>query len=252
MANTPYPWFRVFNETGDDAKFSVVADETGMSHLEVVGVWTILMCLANGSPLRGSLYATLQKRFSNTSLAKKLHITDDQMEKLLKSFTDIEILEIDKDGGYHFKNWEKRQFTSDLSTVRSRKSREGKKDATLPQRPEDVAPLSSVNLLSTEEIKEQGKLSAYMANRLEINELAGGSSKWGTNIQRLLEVGISPVDIENGLKWMDENNRPVRGLDSVIGSILTAKKKRVARSGKPKQKTVVKFDANGNSQEFPA
>lgn len=241
MAENPYPWCRLYSEAGGDPKFDIVADETGLDRLVVVGAWTILMCLANGSPVRGSLYVTFLKRYSNNALSAILRFDSGNFEKLMKSFISMDIFELDENGAYRFKNWEKRQFTSDSSTERVKKYREKQEkempDETLQQRSGNVSPSVSVNLLSVKELlndslkreqafSEFSKLSAYMANRLNIGEFAGGTEKWKVNIQRLFDVGITPIDIEDGLQWMDENNRPVRGLASVIGSVLTAKGKR--------------------------
>ncbi len=121
------PWFRYYNESANDDKIEFISQETGWEYVKVLGAWSILECKASASPRRGSLYVTFQERFSETQISKILRFTETDTKKIMFWFTKLEMLEIDEDGGYHLKNWEKRQFESDTSTDRVKKHREKQK-----------------------------------------------------------------------------------------------------------------------------
>ncbi len=124
---TDYPWFRFYSETPQDKKLDLIAEESGFDYLLILGAWSVLLCVANGSPIRGSLYVTMMKRYSNGYIAKMLRLPEKDTEKLLKYFLEYEMLGIDKNGAYYIKNFEKRQYKSDSSTARVNKHRANKK-----------------------------------------------------------------------------------------------------------------------------
>jgi len=124
---TDYPWFRYYSETPHDKKLDLIAEESEFDYLLILGAWSVLLCVANGSPIRGSLYVTTVKRYSNGYLSKLLRLPEKETDKLLKFFLEYEMLEIDDKGAYKIKNFEKRQFKSDSSTPRVNKHRANKK-----------------------------------------------------------------------------------------------------------------------------
>lgn len=128
MAKKPLPWFRAYPEAAFDTKFEVASIQTGLSWLEIFGIWWKILCLAGNSPKRGYLYVTGMKRYSNTEVASILRLSNDLTEKIIATFIDLELLELDEEGAYHIKNWEKRQFESDSSTERVRNSRKKAKN----------------------------------------------------------------------------------------------------------------------------
>lgn len=123
-----FPWFRYYSETPQDKKLDLVAEESEFDFLIVLGAWSLLLCIANESPVRGSLYVTTTKRYSNNYLSKLLRLQEKGTEKLLKLFIEYEMLEVDKNGAYKIKNFEKRQYKSDSSVERVRKYRQKKKE----------------------------------------------------------------------------------------------------------------------------
>lgn len=116
------PWFRYYSETADDKKFAFLSRELKMPRYSVMGIWSIIECRASQSPMRGFLYITLKKRFSNIDIAADLGIDQKLCDRVLQAFIDMEMLEL-QDGVYHLKNWEKRQYASDNSTDRVREWR---------------------------------------------------------------------------------------------------------------------------------
>jgi hypothetical protein len=123
MADKPLPWFRFYSEIAADRKILKIARVCNMSRLEVVGIWSLIMCAANDSPVRGTLQITLQERYTVDDLSDLLGMSKDQTEKLLSVFIQLEMIEVVNDV-YQVKNWNKRQFTSDNSTDRVRKHRQ--------------------------------------------------------------------------------------------------------------------------------
>jgi len=120
MANQPMAWYKAYSETCKDDKILAIADQLQMTRNEVLGAWTSLLCLANTSPVRGAMYLTEQSHCTQHFLM--LHACCTQ--QLIETFVTMNMLEIDENGAYRIKNWEKRQAKKDNSTERSRRSRE--------------------------------------------------------------------------------------------------------------------------------
>lgn len=104
MAN---PWFRVYSEFATDPKVQSMSEAMQRRLM-------MLMCLRCSDVL-----ATLH----DDELQFALHISESELAEtkalfVRKGFTDSE---------WNLLNWDKRQFNSDSSTERSRKSREAKK-----------------------------------------------------------------------------------------------------------------------------
>ena len=104
MAN---PWFRVYSEFATDPKVQSMSEAMQRRLM-------MLMCLRCSDVL-----ATLQ----DDELQFALHISESELDEtkalfVRKGFADSE---------WNLLNWDKRQFNSDSSTERSRKSREAKK-----------------------------------------------------------------------------------------------------------------------------
>lgn len=177
-----WPWFRYYSETADDRKFLKIARDTGMSRLEVIGAWSLIMCIASESPRRGFLLATIKERFTDEDLSDQLGLPPERVKQLIAGFILLEMIDL-IDGIYHLKNWEKRQPASDNSAERVRKHREGNKDETLQGRYSNVTvaeesrfPSSSsslnLNSLSTLNVENpEGKPNVFAVYESEIGAL---------------------------------------------------------------------------------
>lgn len=173
MAENPLPWFRYYHETADDKKFVFLSIELGIPKYSIIGIWSILECRANQSPIRGSLYVTFQKRYSNIDVAVELNIDQKMCDRILKSFIEMDMLEILSDGAYRLKNWGKRQYLSDNSTDRVRKCRLKKQQLcnvseTLPSVSVSV---SDSLILNEKKIKNKNKKNEPDLEELEIPEI---------------------------------------------------------------------------------
>jgi len=125
--DSAFPWFRWYNEAANDKKIESICENLEIDYATVVGAWTLLLSAAACSPIRGSLYVTLQKRYSNAAVTKAMRCSNDLVTKLLQEFIDYGMIEIDENGGYRITNFLKRQPPSDNSSPRVQKSREKKK-----------------------------------------------------------------------------------------------------------------------------
>ena len=145
MADKPLPWFRLYPEMLADPKLKIAANSMDMNILEIIGAWISILCIAGSSPVRGSLYVTLQKRYSNRDIAGILTISEENTNKLMKLFIELDMLELDKSGGYSIKNWEKRQFESDNSTKRVQEWRNKQKENVTLQKRNTSVSVSDIN-----------------------------------------------------------------------------------------------------------
>ena len=154
MADKPLPWFRLYPELLSDPKIMIASNTMDIGFTEMIGTWISILCIAGMSPVRGSLYVTLQKRYSNKDVATMLHISNEFCDKLLELLLTLDMLELDESGAYRVKNWEKRQYKSDNSTERVTKWRKNKKESeTLQQRNDSVSASVNSNSFNTDYLR---------------------------------------------------------------------------------------------------
>jgi hypothetical protein len=140
---TSPPWFRFYSETLKDRKIERICRLSTLPKMAVVGAWSIVMAIANDSPIRGALLLTGKYPLSLEDLAQEFGCDLEIATELIEHFIDLEMLDL-VDGVYHVTHWHRRQFTSDSSTERVRLFRERRKQPdgntsgndteTLPQR----------------------------------------------------------------------------------------------------------------------
>ena len=118
------PWFRYYSEIARDRKLLMAAKDAGISKIEMVGAWSIILCLANDSPDRGKLLVTFLKRFNETDIGNELGTDTKKTKKIITALMRYEMLEQQPDGCLVAKKWAERQFGSDNSTQRVKKHRE--------------------------------------------------------------------------------------------------------------------------------
>lgn len=131
MTDKSLPWFRYYTETMNDRKMTHAARLCGASKLEIIGAWSLILCAAGESPVRGALYVTLQKRYSNADVTDLLGCDEDQAKAIMSAFVEMEMLEV-QDDAYHVKNWDKRQFTAEYH--QQERHREKREALGLPRR----------------------------------------------------------------------------------------------------------------------
>ena len=183
MSDKPLPWFRAYPESAFDPKFEIISVQTGLHPLIVFGAWWKILCLAANSPVRGSLYVTAMKRYSNGDVTVMLRMSNDECNTLIQAFTEMDMLDTDDTGAYRVKNWATRQFVSDTSAERVKKHREKPKttecngDVTLHDRygNGDVTPPDTDTDTDTE--KSRRGVAALLDDEISsvYNTVAGGA-----------------------------------------------------------------------------
>lgn len=244
MADKPLPWFRAYPEAAFDPKFDIVSRQTGMDALAVFGAWWKILCLAGSSPVRGSLYVTAAKRYTIDDVTALLRLSNETSNALMTSFIDLEMLDIDENGAYHVKNWEKRQFDSDNSTKRVQKHRAKKQDEQKPpdETPEKrytgvtVTPPESESDTDTE-LKEDAPPHDpfYLLQRTaEGKGIRLNSPDDSKKLTALIAAGATVDDLLAGIEWKAANNggKAIQYFGQIVGPTEVAMKKRL-QSTKP-------------------
>jgi hypothetical protein len=110
------PWFRLYSEFAHDPKVQIMPE-----HMQRRLI--MLMCLRCCNVL-----ATLH----DSEIAFHLRITAPELAETKALFIERGFIEIIEDG-WHVSNWDKRQFVSDSSTCRSKKSRQRSRNVAVAQ-----------------------------------------------------------------------------------------------------------------------
>lgn len=127
-----FPWFKFYGETINDIKFMKIAREEQLSFTDVVGVWTILLCLASNSPHRGALYITKDVPYTIDDLVEILHFDSSTIAYLLDNFKSLDMIYLASDFDDEapetiiISHWDERQQTKEekVAADNARRQRE--------------------------------------------------------------------------------------------------------------------------------
>ena len=261
MADKPLPWFRAYPEAAHDPKFDIVARQAGMDSLTVFGAWWKILCLAGSSPVRGSLYVTTTKRFTIDDVTALLRVSNEHCNTLMNAFIDLEMIDIDENGAYHIKNWEKRQFESDSSTERVRQFRERqKKGSNTPDETlhggysnDGVTPPENREQTTDPEAdtekREEDPPSAFDLTLHMVEDITGlpcGGPESVKAVDEIAAMSATREDIQAGYDWLTSNQKTVKFYNQLIGPTRTANAKRL-QNGRASPAHVKTYkDADGN------
>jgi DnaD/phage-associated family protein len=142
---TAMPWFRFYSETRMDMKILRIARDTGLNCMEVMGAWTVLLCIANQSPIRGELYVTTLKRYTLEDVTDAFFTTRETAKMLMDAFIEMEMVGV-KNDAFCITNWDKRQRKSDTSIERVRAFRQKKQDEDDTCNVTETLPSSSTSI----------------------------------------------------------------------------------------------------------
>ncbi len=123
MANMP--WFRFYSEALKDRKIQRACRMAQQPKAVVLGVWTILLCLANDSPERGKLMFSEDMWLTEEEIQAETGLDPIAFGKIIAAFQSLQMITIG--AGYEICKWEDRQFTSDNSTGRVQRWRAKKR-----------------------------------------------------------------------------------------------------------------------------
>jgi DnaD/phage-associated family protein len=122
------PWFRFYSEALNDRKMSRAVRISGQPKATVMGVWLVLLCLANDSPERGKLMLGEDLWLEEDEIMAETGLDMVTFGKIISAFQQLNMLAVGR--GYELPNWGKRQYKSDNSSARVAAYRERKKAVT--------------------------------------------------------------------------------------------------------------------------
>ena len=112
-------WFRFYSEAVSDRKLRRVARVTKQAPATVIGIWTIILCIASESPERGELLIGQETPATEEDIAD---VAGCDVAETLRQLEEIGL--ITRCGETLLVTaWVKRQYNSDGSTARVRKHR---------------------------------------------------------------------------------------------------------------------------------
>lgn len=130
MARESMPWFRFYCEAVWDRKLRGLDPDLRW-------LWVAILAAAGASPVRGTLLLAADVPLVVDDLADAANLPVSRVDAGIRAFTDRDMLTVDG-GAWVVTHWGERQFASDSSTERSRRSRSNG-DATSQQRSGGVA-----------------------------------------------------------------------------------------------------------------
>lgn len=120
-------WFRMYHEMINDTKIRRLARMCLLDNATIIGVWTIVLSLANESPERGRLLLAEGVRVMAEDISDIAAIEEDVIVEILDGMITLNMLEKNDDKVLSIVNWDKRQFKSDTSNDRVKRYRKKKK-----------------------------------------------------------------------------------------------------------------------------
>jgi hypothetical protein len=119
-------WFRYYSDDAGSKQLKRAERLMKATRVETMGVWSILLCAASDSPVRGRLMLTSHKPMSIEDIADALDMDEARTLEWLNALRDAEALS-NEGGVIVISDWDKRQYASDKSTDRVHKFRENAK-----------------------------------------------------------------------------------------------------------------------------
>ncbi len=244
-SDSTFPWFRWYNEASNDKKIESICENLSVDYATAVGAWTLLMSAAAVSPVRGSLYVTLQIRYSNTAVTKTMRCNNDVAEKLLQEFINYSMIELDENGGYRLINFQKRQPPSDNSSQRVQKFRSKENNAvteTLQKRYSNA--LDKDIDLNKDKEKPVNNNHFFVGEFLRLSEIPGISSEYQGKKLIELKDQYSEDRLLKFAEWC--KNKQILTIEDALKSAKTALPNWKSGIKEPVNPKKVYIDQNGN------
>ena len=218
----------MYTEVLTDSKIGKVCQMTAQPLATVLGVWVALLCRANDSPERGTLLIAANYPVTIEDLAMQCGIDIDTVEAILEKFKSLCMI-VQEAGVYHVTNWDKRQFSSDVSTPRVRKHRAGEVDesgAPLPKRYSNAAEADqsrseteqsgaarASSLTASEKCPKEWMTALYNLCAIDVATASPGYrrriSQCGIT---LIKSNVQPADLDRFRSWWFANDwRGIKG-----------------------------------------
>jgi len=240
---TAPPWFRFYSETLTDRKIDRICRATGQPKMNIVGAWTILLALANDSPVRGVLLLTEDIPFTLGDLAGEMGVGRDVAEAIVSEFRKFDMIHEDEYGTLYITHWNGRQFASDSSTERVQRYRaknqalpdtDCNEDETLQERDGNLPEQSRAESDTDQSIDRTdtytGKPVAVVPDGLTEGQrlflAAFGAKRFRTNPQKAavleLERQYGTDKLSDGVQWAAKQGM---NMGKAVISLETALKK---------------------------
>jgi len=128
-------WFRLYSEMLHDRKLARVSRREQIPKTTLLGIWVSLLCIANDSPIRGTLMIGEDLPMTMPEIADELEISESDLSNIWNTLIAVGMIEF-HDECFCIASWDKRQFKSDSSNERVKRYREKQSDndVTLPKR----------------------------------------------------------------------------------------------------------------------
>jgi regulator of RNase E activity RraB len=199
MATNKMPWFRLYSEILDDKKIKRICRTTGTNRATVIGLWVILLAMANDSSDRGALQISEGIPYELSDIAFEAEIPDDQVDTLMKLFEKYDMLHFDNKAGWSILNWDGRQFKSDNVAERVAKHR-AKKQAEEVKRYGNVVETESDTESDTDTESEKKYVPKPVSDKeSEFIELFFKV----TGIQKMISTGTLANWVQQVGEWVD-------------------------------------------------
>ena len=231
------PWFRFYNEVMTDIKFPIIARELQEDKLTIIGAWSVVLSLAAQSPIRGKLLLTTTKAFEIIDIAQALGWHEQDTEMLIEQFISMGMIDI-IDNVFCVKNWDNRQFTSDLkdptAAERMRRKRERERNnvtdedsnrygsVTQTLRPDTDTESDTEDNISLPKTEWNFRnmlesITGLMVNQSDLKVVTGWEKE-----------GVTEDDIRAALAWRKENvGKPIKTISQLEGGVKTERSKRI-------------------------
>lgn len=118
-----WPWVKVAVELPDEEKFVGRPNKW-----RDIGIWVAILCKAQKSPVRGSLYLTMSRPVTPTWLRDYFGLPSDEMDELLEFLRDNDMIGEDDQGGMVVVHFFERQYDkpSDRPESTSKRKKESR------------------------------------------------------------------------------------------------------------------------------
>jgi hypothetical protein len=126
---TARPWFRMYREVLGDRKIARICKATGRPKALVLGVWTVILCLAGQSEQTGKLLISAHIPYTVEDIADETSLDIATVQAIVDEMIALQMLTREPEGTLVVTHWAERQFESDISTTRVNRHRQ-RREAT--------------------------------------------------------------------------------------------------------------------------
>ena len=245
---TKMPWFRLYSEILDDKKIKRICRITSYNKATVIGLWVILLAMANDSSDRGALQISDGIPYDISDIAFESDIPDDQVDTLMKLFEQYDMLDYNNKDGWSIQNWDGRQFKSDNVAVRVAKHR-AKKAQEEVKRYSNVIESDTESDTDTESDKKYAPKGVtdqeadfidlfFDITGIERMISTGTYANWVQQVGEWVDMKVTKDEVKRAVEVAQKKNLTIvrpGGLTGIIRVERASKKNGIQTGGKKRQ-----------------